>query len=57
MLNSYFALATSDMGFQSGIVYLAAVFAVIFIVLIGGSRIPLLRRWVGLTKEASSDIQ
>jgi len=57
MLNSYFALAASDMGFQSGIVYLAGGFAVIFVVLIGGSRIPLLRRWVGLKKETSRDMQ
>ena len=50
MPNTHFGLAASQMGFQSGLVWLGGVFAVIFIVIIGGSRIPLLRRWISLSK-------
>ena len=50
MFIANFALVANEMGFESGLVWLGGIFAAIFIVAIGGSRIPLLRRWFGLIK-------
>tara|TARA_Y100001968_G_C19277937_1_gene677721 strand:- start:608 stop:760 length:153 start_codon:yes stop_codon:yes gene_type:complete len=50
MLNNSFALAANEMGFESGVVWLGGVFAAIFVIFVGGSRIPLLRRWFGFSK-------
>tara|TARA_Y100001968_G_C19262481_1_gene670010 strand:+ start:148 stop:312 length:165 start_codon:yes stop_codon:yes gene_type:complete len=48
-----FALAANQMGFESGLVWLGGLFAVIFVIVVSGSRIPLLRRWFGLSKKTS----